>query len=103
MGEQNRPMGMWPCGAEGQVGKKDRGHKLGATDVFCVAFTVPKNDYAQLPSCEWLIETPWTVTLQAPLSLGFPRQEYRSGLPISSPGIEDVSGQGNFSVGCYGK
>jgi len=50
MGEQNRPMGMWPCGAEGQVGKKDRGHKLGATDVFCVAFTVPKNDYFQLLS-----------------------------------------------------
>ena len=28
----------------------------------------------------------WTVTPQAPLSMGFSRQEYRSGLPFSSPG-----------------
>ena len=30
--------------------------------------------------------TPWTVARQAPLSLGFPRQEYWSGLPFLSPG-----------------
>ena len=30
--------------------------------------------------------TPWTVAHQAPLSMGFPRQEYRSGLPFPSPG-----------------
>ena len=30
--------------------------------------------------------TPWTVARQAPLSVGFPRQEYWSGLPLSSPG-----------------
>ena len=29
--------------------------------------------------------TPWTVTLQAPLSRGFSRQEYWSGLPFPSP------------------
>jgi len=29
---------------------------------------------------------PWTIALQAPLSMGFPRQEYCSGLPLSSPG-----------------
>ena len=29
---------------------------------------------------------PWTVTHQAHLSMGFPRQEYLSGLPFSSPG-----------------
>ena len=28
--------------------------------------------------------TPWTVARQAPLSMGFPRQEYWSGLPVSS-------------------
>ena len=27
----------------------------------------------------------WTVALQVPLSVGFPRQEYRSGLPFPSP------------------
>ena len=29
--------------------------------------------------------TPWTVTYQAPLSMGFPRQDYWSGLPCPSP------------------
>ena len=31
-------------------------------------------------------ETPWTVAPQAPLSMGFPSQEYWSGLPFRSPG-----------------
>ena len=30
--------------------------------------------------------TPWTVARQASLSMGFPRQEYWSGLPFPSPG-----------------
>jgi len=30
--------------------------------------------------------TPWTVVCQAPLSMGFPRQEYWSRLPFPSPG-----------------
>ena len=29
---------------------------------------------------------PWTVALQAPLSMGFPRQKYWSELPFPSPG-----------------
>ena len=32
------------------------------------------------------LETSWTVACQAPLSMGFSRQEYRSGLPFPSPG-----------------
>jgi len=41
--------------------------------------------------------TPWTVALQAPLSVGFPRQEYWRGLPFPSsgnlpnPGIKPTS------------
>ena len=34
----------------------------------------------------WLFLTPCTVACQVPLSLEFPRQEYRSGLPFPSPG-----------------
>ena len=34
----------------------------------------------------WLYATPWTVDRQAPLSLGFSRQEYWSGLPFPPPG-----------------
>ena len=30
--------------------------------------------------------TPWTVACQAPLSMGFSKQEYWSGLPFPSPG-----------------
>ena len=30
--------------------------------------------------------TLWTVAHKAPLSMGFPRQEYRNGLPFPSPG-----------------
>ena len=30
--------------------------------------------------------TPWTVTHQSPLSMGFPRQEYWTGWPFPSPG-----------------
>ena len=33
-----------------------------------------------------LFMTPWTVACQAPLSMGFSRQEYWSGLPFPSPG-----------------
>ena len=41
---------------------------------------------AKVPqSCLTLCD-PWTVALQAPLSMGFSRQEYWSGLPCSPPG-----------------
>ena len=40
----------------------------------------------KLLSCVLLFATPWTVTYQAPLSMGFSRQEYWSGLPFPSPG-----------------
>ena len=33
-----------------------------------------------------LFGTPWTVARQAPLSMGFSRQEYWSELPFPSPG-----------------
>ena len=47
--------------------------------------------------CPTLFVTPWTVARQAPLSVGFPRQEYCNGLPypppgeLPNPGIEPVS------------
>ena len=34
----------------------------------------------------WLCATPWTVACQTPLSMGFSRQEYWSGLPFPPPG-----------------
>ena len=46
--------------------------------VACMCAKVPQ-------SCLTLCD-PWTVALQAPLSMGFSRQEYWSGLPCSPPG-----------------
>ena len=43
-------------------------------------------------SCPTLA-TPWTVAQQAPLPVGFSRQEYWSELPFSSPG--DLPDPGN--------
>ena len=45
----------------------------------------------------WLFVVPWTVAPQVPLSMGFSRQEYWSGLPcppprdLPNPGIEPES------------
>ena len=52
---------------------------------------------AQLLSHVQFFATPWTVACQIPLSLGFPMQDYCSGLPflppgdLPGPGIEPVS------------
>ena len=37
-----------------------------------------------------LFATPWTAAHQAPLSVGFSRQEYWSGLPLPSPTISSL-------------
>ena len=48
-------------------------------------------------SCVRFFVTPWTVAQQAPLPMGFSRQEHWSGLPfpppgdLPNPGIESVS------------
>ena len=36
--------------------------------------------------CVWLCVTLWTITLQAPLSMGFSRQEYWNGVSCPPPG-----------------
>ena len=38
-----------------------------------------------LHSRVWLSVAPWNVARQAPLSIGFPRQEYWNGLPFAPP------------------
>ena len=44
-----------------------------------------------------LFATPWTAAYQAPLSVGFSRQEYWSGLPFPSPG--DLPDPGKIEPG----
>ena len=64
---------------------------------FLVAFTKSTSTMlaqfcAQMLSHVWLFVTPWTVAHQAPLSMGFSRQEYWSGLPFPSSGDLPQSG-----------
>ena len=49
-------------------------------------------------SCVQLFVTPWTVAHQAPLFIGFSRQEYWSGLPCPPPGDRPDPGIGPASL-----
>ena len=50
------------------------------------------NAFVQSVSCVQLFMTPWTVAPQAPLSMGFPRQQYWNELPFRPP--EDLPNPG---------
>ena len=50
-------------------------HGKVTADGMCVSFAVVPN-----------FVTPWTTARQAPLSMGFPRQEYWNDLPFPPPG-----------------
>ena len=57
----------------------------------CESWTVKKAERQRIDAFElwcWrrLLRVPWTVAHQAPVSMGFSRQEYWSGLPFPSPG-----------------
>ena len=66
------------------------------TGICLIIVTYIKIIYSMLLfySLSWvqLFATPWTIAHQAPLSLGFSRQEYCSGLPFPPPG--DLPGLG---------
>ena len=52
--------------------------------------------HAQSLSCVQLFAIPWIVACQAPLSMGFSRQEYWSGLPFPLRG--DLPDPGNLHL-----
>ena len=55
-------------------------------------------------SCVRLSVTPRTVARQAPLSMGFPRQEYWSGLPFPPPGdLPDPARAQVSYTSCFGR
>ena len=62
-------------------------HVICAILCVCVCFLI--DSYVCVPSClsrVQLFATLWTVACQAPLSMGFSRQEYWSGLALPYPG-----------------
>ena len=62
------------------------------SEFFLVLFVVTHPCIPNVLCCAWLLShvglfvTPWTVACQAPLSIGFFRQEYWNGLPCPPPG-----------------
>ena len=50
-----------------------------------IKYEVSEGSEVKLLSRVRLFATPWTVTSQAPPSMGFSRQEYWSGVPFPSP------------------
>jgi len=58
-------------------------HSTDQTFTICVY--IPRCVHTQLLSRVQLFMTPWTVAHQAPLCMGFSRQEYWSRLPFPSP------------------
>ena len=60
------------------MGSQRVGHNLAAV----VAVVIVVQSRGRVP----LFVTPWTVALQAPWSMGLPRQGCWSGLPFLSPG-----------------
>ena len=85
---------MYTCAFTNQAGKQDTSrtpdvfmcffsfispsHQDNSQPVFCSA--------AAVLSCVQLVATPWTLVHLAPLSMGFSRQEYWSGLLFPPPG-----------------
>ena len=59
------------------------------THILCIYILLGNYTCCAVLSCfshVQLFETPWTVAHQAPLSMGFSKQEYWSGLPFHTPG-----------------
>ena len=60
----------------------------------------PVTAAAKSLSCVRLLTTPWTAAHQAPLSMGFSRQEYWSGVPLPSPvtNLDSVLKSGDIAL-----
>ena len=59
--------------------------KIQKHQFFSAQLSLPRSEVKSLSRVR-LFATLWTVAHQAPLSMGFSRQEYWSGLPFPSPG-----------------
>ena len=86
-----RPLGFWGSG-----GRKEKygpgGLAVGSSDDIHVSWGPCVVCLAVVYSLSCVFATPWTAAHQAPLSMGFSRQEYWSGLPFPPPGIFPTQG-----------
>ena len=58
-------------------------------------------EYVQSLSCVQLFVTTWAVAHRTPLSMGFSRREYWSGLPFPSPGYLSDPGIKSMSLASH--
>ena len=65
---------------------------------YLAAYTWKNKDCACALRCVWLFETPWTPAHQAPLSMGFSRREYWSGLLFPPKGVFLIPGSNPTSL-----
>ena len=93
VGVQTREPAPWGQGPWGQQGAGVQGPRASAPQLAEKVGEVALLDYFPHAVCVLshfdhisLIATLWTVARQAPLSMGFSRQEYWSGLPCPPPG-----------------
>ena len=71
---------------------------------FQVPFPGGKLGGGLIPKSGLTLETPWTVACQDPMSIGFSRQEYWSGLPFPSPGdVPDPETEPTSCISCVGR
>ena len=104
----HQPHGLFPCEGEGKTSAMETLIRL-----LCLFLNsrilVPSVKAACLISLfspVRLFATPWTLAHQAPLSMGFSRQEYWSGLPcpppgdLPNPGVEPMTPQTHVNRVC---
>ena len=93
---QDFSSGFWSCG---KTDHTNRSEPMGVCMCMYTQMDVHTFIYIHMCTYMWcavfwlvtqlgltLFATPWMAARQAPLSMGFPRQEYWSGLPFLSPG-----------------
>ena len=66
----------------------------------CESWTIQKAGNLVAKLC-LTFATPWTLACQAPLSVGFSRQEYWSGLPFPSPQKAEHQRIDAFELWCW--
>ena len=80
-------MGNLGLGLAGGLPRPPLYHRLRSQKAADVTHTlVPRGLCVCTFSCVQLFAISWTVARQAPLAMGFPRQEYWHGLPFPTPG-----------------
>ena len=74
---------------KGRKGGRKEERRRGGKETFLLLFLGALLDYCGggglVANSRLILAIPWTIAHQAPLSMGFSRQEYWSGLPSPSP------------------